>query len=83
MIEAKHNIEFLENVSVAAPSGGAAAALGYKFRVDGKIKVTVWASLFEGGLSQEQVKDLARKQIEAVLGSGLELKDDAELKFKS
>jgi hypothetical protein len=82
MVEAKHRIEFIGNAARAAASGGMAAVVGYQFRLDGKIKVTVWASPFVGKLSQDQVRELASKQIETELGNGADFADGAELEFK-
>jgi len=81
MVEAKYKVEFERYVTVAAPSGGQAATLGYQFLINGQRKVTVWASRFPGKLSQEEVRDLASKQIETELGNGVDLEDGAELRF--
>jgi hypothetical protein len=52
------------------------------FRVNGTKRVTVTASSFVGRLTQEQVMEMARKQIETDLLNGQQLEDQAEVRLK-
>jgi len=79
MLGARRKIEFVGNATVAGPSGGASATLGYRFRINETSEVTVWAPLFVGKLSQEEVKDLTRKQIEREIANGMDLTDGTHL----
>src|SRR5713101_4279955 len=65
MVGVRHKIEFVGNATAAAPSGGARATVGYRFRINDSSEVTVWAPLVVGKLSQEEVMDRARKQMDA------------------
>jgi hypothetical protein len=82
MVKAKPTVEFIQSKPYAGPSGGLAAATAYMFRVNGTKRVTVTASSFVGRLTQEQVMEMARKQIETDLLNGQQLEDQAEVRLK-
>ena len=83
MVGVRHKIEFVGNATAAAPSGGARATVGYRFRINDSSEVTVWAPLVVGKLSQEEVKDRARKQIDAEIAGGADLRNGTHLRLKS
>jgi len=79
---AKHDIDFVGFAARQAQSGGMAATKGYRFKVNGSIIVTGWASAFPGKLSDEDVEQKAKRQIEQVLDNGDVLKDGEQFDIR-